>query len=304
MKNYISVTPHRNKQKLQFGKHSIDLLRLNKPIGIWLFLWPTLWALWLAARGIPPLKILVIFILGLVVMRSAGCIINDLFDRNFDRYVERTKNRPLVKGQITLWQANVLFFLLTLLAAYLAFQLNLFTLAIAAGIFLFALLYPLAKRWFPMPQLFLGATVAGAVPMAFTAILNQLPVSVIWIYLAALLWPMIYDTFYAMVDAKWDAKIGIKSTALLFGHWAGLFTAILQLCMIGLLIMIGLAFSQSLPYYFSVGCAVLLFIRQQVLIKNREPTACFKAFLESHWVGFVIFIGIFLNYFCPLQSIF
>lgn len=282
MKNYVSA--------------SIDLVRLNKPIGIWLFLWPTLWALWLAAGGIPPLKILIIFIVGVVVMRSAGCIINDLFDRSFDGHVERTKNRPLVKGQVTPQQAYFLFFLLSLLAVYLAFQLSLLTLAIAAVIFLLASFYPLTKRWIYVPQFFLGATVAGAVPMAFTAIQNQLPMSVVWVYLAALLWPVIYDTFYAMVDAKWDAKIGVKSTALLLGDWAGFFTAFLQLCMIFLFIMIGLAFSQGIPYYFSVGCTILLFIRQQILIKNREPTACFKAFLESHWVGFVIFVGIFLNY--------
>jgi 4-hydroxybenzoate polyprenyltransferase len=273
----------------------IQLIRLNKPIGIWLFLWPTLWALWLAEGGVPPFKVILVFIAGVVVMRSLGCVINDLCDRNFDGQVKRTKNRPLIIGSVTPRQAIGLFFLLSILAGYLALQLNLLALLIAVVVFLLALFYPLTKRWTYFPQFFLGACVAGAVPMAFAMIQNQLPVQAGWVYLAALLWPVAYDTLYAMADRPDDIKIGIKSTALLWGSLDRFFLAILQVSIIGLLVVIGLVFSLTLPYYLSIGGAALLFTRQQILIKGREPAACFKAFLESHWVGLAVFIGIFLS---------
>lgn len=275
----------------------IQLTRLNKPVGIWLFLWPTLWALWLAAGGIPPLRTLAIFALGVIVMRSAGCVINDIFDRNFDEHVERTKHRPLVIGQLTYLQAGLLFLSLSLIAGYLALQLNLLALKIAIATFLLALLYPLTKRWTYIPQFFLSITVTSAVPMAFAAIQNQLLTSVVWVYLTALLWPIAYDTLYAMVDRQDDAKIGIKSTALLLGCWDRFFVTILQIAILALFVKIGMTFSLRLPYYLSVGFAALLFIRQQWLIKERDPAACFKAFSESHWVGLAIFIGIYCSYF-------
>lgn len=275
----------------------LQLTRLNKPVGIWLFLWPTLWALWLAAGGTPPLRILVIFVLGVVVMRSAGCVINDMFDRNFDGYVERTKHRPLVTGQLTFWQAGLLFLLLSLIAGYLALQLNPLALKIAVLTFLLALLYPLTKRWTYIPQFFLSLTVTSAIPMAFASIQNQLSASVGLVYLTALLWPIAYDTLYAMADREDDAKIGIKSTALLLGCWDRFFVSILQVVMLALFTMMGITFSLGLAYYLCIGSVALLFIRQQLLIRKRDPMACFKAFSESHWVGLVIFIGIYCSYF-------
>lgn len=268
------------------------LMRLDKPTGIWLFLWPTLWSLWLAAGSIPPLKILLVFILGVIVMRSAGCVINDLLDQNFDRYVQRTKNRPLVTGEITSKKAMILFAVLCAIAALLALQLNYLTLEIACIVFILAIAYPLTKRWTYIPQFFLGLTVAGAVPMAFAAIQNQLPKQLWWVYTTALLWPVIYDTMYAMADRQDDAKIGVKSTALLFGQQVQLILGVFQAMLIVLLFIIGNTFSLEWPYSASVGIAALLFLRQQWLIRTLEPQICFKAFLESHWVGFTIFTGI------------
>lgn len=274
----------------------IQLMRLNKPVGIWLFLWPTLWALWLAQGGIPPLRIVVIFVLGVVAMRSLGCVINDLCDQHFDSQVERTKNRPLAAGSMTSKEAIGLFFLLSAGAGYLALQLNPLALSIAVAVFLLALFYPLTKRWTYFPQFFLGACVAGAVPMAFAMIQNQLLGNVGWVYVAALLWPVIYDTFYAMADRQDDIKIGVKSTALWLGEWDRFFLTILQVLMTGLLIIIGLVFKLGVPYYLSIGFAGLWFIRQQILIRERNPIACFRAFWESQWIGLIIFVGILCNY--------
>ena len=274
----------------------IQLMRLDKPVGIWLFLWPTLWALWLAQGGVPPLRIVVVFVLGVVTMRSLGCVINDLCDQKFDSQVERTKNRPLVAGSMRSREAIELFLLLSAGAGYLALQLNLLAFLFAVAVFLLALFYPLTKRWTYFPQFFLGACVAGAVPMAFAMIHNQLSGNVGWVYVAALLWPVIYDTFYAMADRQDDIKIGVKSTALWWGDWDRFFLTILQVLMIGLLIIIGLVFKLDVPYYLSLGFASLWFVRQQILIRERDPAACFKAFCESQWIGFIIFMGIFFNY--------
>lgn len=270
----------------------IKLMRLNKPVGIWLFLWPTLWGLWLAAGGFPAFNILLVFVLGVVVMRSAGCVFNDFCDQKFDRAVQRTKDRPLVRGEITSQKTMMLFLSLSVVAAYLAFQLNPLTLEIACVVFLLAILYPLTKRWFDAPQVFLGATVAGAVPMAFASIQNQLPNTLWWIYAAAFLWPVAYDTIYALVDRRDDVKIGVKSTAVLCGDYYQWAIGVLQFFFLGLLGIIGVTFSLQWPYYLSIGIVLICFFRQQWLIKNDNPEACFKAFLESHWVGFVVFVGI------------
>lgn len=270
----------------------IKLMRLNKPVGIWLFLWPTLWGLWLAAGGFPAFNILLVFVLGVVVMRSAGCVFNDFCDQKFDRAVQRTKDRPLVRGEITSQKTMMLFLSLSVVAAYLAFQLNPLTLEIACVVFLLAILYPLTKRWFDAPQVFLGATVAGAVPMAFASIQNQLPSALWWIYAAAFLWPVAYDTIYALVDRRDDVKIGVKSTAVLCGNYYQWAIGVLQFFFLGLLGIIGVTFSLQWPYYLSIGIVLICFFRQQWLIKNDNPEACFKAFLESHWVGFVVFVGI------------
>lgn len=273
----------------------IRLARLNRPIGIWLFLWPMLSALWLAAGGIPPFNILMIFILGLVVMRSAGCVINDFFDQSFDKSVERTKNRPLVVGELSSREAILFFLALTAIAIFLALQLNELSLEVAFFVFCISFIYPLAKRFTYLPQFFLGVAVAGAVPMAFAAVQNQLPVELWWVYAMALLWPVMYDTLYAMVDREDDAKIGVKSTALLLGKYDRFFLIALQILLIILLIFIGSAFSLRLPYYFSIAVVALLFLRQNYLIRNRKPAACFKAFLENWWVGAVVFLGIWVS---------
>jgi 4-hydroxybenzoate polyprenyltransferase len=270
----------------------IKLMRLNKPVGIWLFLWPTLWALWLAAGGVPTFNILWVFVLGVVVMRSAGCVFNDFCDQKFDRAVRRTKDRPLARGEITSQKTIMLFLSLSVVAAYLAFQLNQLTLEIACVIFFLAILYPLTKRWFHIPQVFLGITVAGAVPMAFASIQNQLPSTLWWVYAAAFLWPVAYDTIYALVDRQDDTKIGVKSTAVLFGPYYQWVIGLLQFLFLGLLGVIGRVFSLHWPYYLSICIVLLYFFRQQWLIKNDNPEACFKAFSESHWVGFMVFLGI------------
>lgn len=273
----------------------ISLARLNKPIGIWLFLWPMLSALWLAAGGVPPLNILMIFVLGVVVMRSAGCVINDFFDQSFDKSVERTKNRPLVTGELNSREAILFFLGLTSIAILLALQLNILSLEVAFFVFCLSFIYPLAKRFTYLPQFFLGAAVAGAVPMAFAAVQNQLPVELWWVYAMALLWPVMYDTLYAMVDRKDDAKIGVKSTALLFGKYDRFFVIGLQTTLLILLIFIGSAFSLRLPYYCAIAVVAFLFLRQNYLIRSRKPAACFKAFLENWWVGVVVFLGIWVS---------
>lgn len=273
----------------------IALTRLNKPIGIWLFLCPTLWALWLAAGGLPPLRILLIFIFGAVVMRSVGCVINDICDQKFDGKVERTKQRPLVTGQATRKQAFGLFTLLSMIAIYLAWQLNALTLAIATAVFLLAIVYPLTKRFSDMPQFFLGATVAGAIPMAFASVQGSVPPKALWIYAVALLWPLMYDTLYAMADRQDDKKIGIKSTALGLGDWDRVFIGTLQVVIVILLMVVGSVFSLNMPYYLALACVAVLFFKQQQLITKRDPVACFQAFLANQWVGIVVFLGIILG---------
>jgi 4-hydroxybenzoate polyprenyltransferase len=267
-------------------------MRLNKPIGIWLFLWPTMWALWLAAGGFPPFKILCIFISGVFIMRSAGCVINDIWDRKFDRYVRRTKERPLVKGELNLKQAIICFVLMSLIAVFLALQLNVLTLKIAVIVFLFTMLYPLTKRWIYFPQIILGMTVASAVPMVFASIQNKITTHAWVVFSAALIWPLIYDTIYALVDRQDDIKIGVKSTAIYMGDQFLWVIAVLQFFLIGLFIVIGINFSLHWPYYSSVVITVPMFIRQLWLIRSGIPEACFKVFLESHWVGFMILLGI------------
>lgn len=271
------------------------LLRFHKPIPIWLFLWPTLCALWLASHGFPAIKTLIIFIAGVVVMRSAGCVINDWCDQKFDRYVKRTQNRPLVTGAVSSTEALFIFVLLSVVAAFLAMQLNPLSLEIAFIIFCVTGIYPLMKRWTYFPQLVLGAAVAGAVPIAFAAVQNQLPVALWWVYAVALLWPVIYDTLYAMADRPEDAKIGVKSLALLVGEWDRVILAGLKIVFIGLLLILGMIFSLQAPYYCSVVVVTVLLFRQGYLIRNRAPDACFKAFLESHWIGLSVFLGIVLG---------
>lgn len=268
------------------------LMRLHKPIGIFLLLWPTLWALWIAARGTPDTKILFVFILGTVIMRSAGCVINDIADRNLDGHVARTRQRPLVTGSISLKGALILFGILCCMAFLLILLLNRFTQTLAIVGLLLAIIYPFSKRFTHWPQLVLGAAFGWAVPMAFAAQTNTLPAITWLLYAAAILWPLAYDTMYAMVDREDDRQIGIKSTALLFEQHDRLFIGYIQTLVILLLVMVGWREQLNLYYYLGLLCATLFACYQQYLITEPLPDRCFKAFLNNNWFGLAVFLGL------------
>lgn len=274
----------------------LHLMRLHKPIGIYLVLWPTLWALWIAAEGVPSLTVLFVFVLGVVVMRSAGCVINDFADRKIDGDVKRTKDRPLVTGLISAKQAMIYFIILCAIAFLLVLSMNMLTIYLSVGGLILAFIYPFMKRHTYLPQVFLGAAFAWAVPMAYAAETNSLP-SIVWlIYMATLIWTVAYDTMYAMVDRDDDLKIGVKSTAILFGNSDRAIIAFLQVLVILTLCII--AQQAKLGQYFYLGIVVssVLFVYQQHLIRHRDRDACFKAFLNNNWVGLVLFCAIFLDY--------
>ena len=273
------------------------LMRLDRPIGIFLLLWPTLWGLWIAAQGVPDPLILTVFILGVIIMRSAGCVINDLADQKFDAHVERTKQRPLVTGLLTSHQALVLFVRLCLLAFMLVLLLNRLTLILSLMAVFLAATYPFMKRITPFPQVYLGIAFGFSVPMGFAAVTNDIP-DIAWIiFLTNVLWTVAYDTMYAMVDREDDLKIGIKSTAILFGRFDRLIIALLQLSVIILFIYIGQYIQATISYYLAIIPAALLAIYQQYLIKDRDKVLCLKAFLNNNWFGFSLFLALLLNYF-------
>jgi 4-hydroxybenzoate polyprenyltransferase len=272
------------------------LMRLDRPIGIYLLLWPCLWALWLAAEGPPDWDLLVIFVAGTVLMRSAGCVINDFADRHIDPHVQRTKERPLATGEVSEREALTLFALLCLLAFALVLLTNRLTVALSFGALALAACYPFMKRYTHLPQLVLGAAFSFSIPMAFSAQRNALPESLWLLYLANLLWTAAYDTFYAMVDRDEDVLIGVKSTAILFGRYDRMITACLQIATLLLLVLTGFEFNLGYCYFTSIALASLLFIRQQVMIRTRDRDACFQAFLNNHYVGAIIFVGLALDY--------
>lgn len=279
-----------------------QLMRLHRPIGILLLLWPTLWALWIASNGHPNSVILGIFILGTIIMRSAGCIINDIADRNFDAHVERTSERPLATKKISVKEAIILFIILCLLAFALVLLLNPFTIMLAfAGVGL-AIIYPFLKRFTHLPQLALGFAFSWGIPMAFAAQTNTVPLIGWWLFITALLWPIIYDTMYALADKADDLKIGVKSTAILFGNYNKIILGILQIIFLISLFFIGQQLPTNIFFNFSLIITAALFIYQQYLIKNQEPQNCFKAFLNNNWVGLSIFSGIFFSYLHLLNS--
>ncbi len=276
-------------------KNYIRLARLHKPIGIFLLLWPTMWALWLAKPGVPDVSLIVIFVLGVIVMRSAGCVINDFADRHFDKHVARTKDRPLTSGKITTRSAGILFFILMLIAFGLVLFLNRFTILLAFAGALFASVYPFLKRVTHLPQVGMGVSFAWGVPMAFAA-QNNVITSADWqVFLAVAVWAVMYDTLYAMTDRADDIKIGVKSTAILFGTFDRVIVGCLQIASILLFINIGYLFHLEKIYFVSVMGAALLFGYQQWLIRDRNPAHCFKAFLNNNWVGAIIFLGIILS---------
>lgn len=271
------------------------LMRLDKPIGIYLLLWPTLWALFLAAEGFPRFDLLLIFVLGVVLMRSAGCVINDYADRKIDNLVERTQNRPITSGEISAKSALYLFATMMLLAFFLVLMTNALTvqLAIVAGAL--ATLYPFTKRWTHLPQFILGLAFAMSVPMAFAATLNDLPSGVWWVFLATILWTVIYDTMYAMADREEDLKIGVKSTAVLFAKYDRVIIGVLQICLLLVFLKISKIFNLGVFYDISIIFSAFLMIYHQKLIKNREKHACFRAFLHNNFIGLIIFLGIALS---------
>lgn len=274
----------------------LRLMRVDKPIGTLLLLWPTLWALWFAAGGVPDTKNLLIFIPGVILMRAAGCVINDFADRKVDGHVERTQNRPLPSGTVTAKEALLLFTLLCLAAFGLVLLTNPFTIKLAFVGVALATCYPFMKRYTHLPQLVLGAAFAWSIPMAFAAQTNQLPTELWALYAAVILWTVAYDTFYAMVDRDDDLKIGIKSTAILFGDMDIPITATLQILVLIALAMTGMNFDRGLWFFLSLLVAGLLFLYQQFLIRHRDRDKCFKAFLNNHYVGTVIFIGLAVDY--------
>ena len=274
----------------------LRLMRLDKPVGIWLLLWPTLWALWLADEGHPDPGVFVIFVVGVIVMRSAGCVLNDIADRNIDPYVERTRLRPIASGAVAPLEALMLFVALSLIAVGLAAMLNRPAQILAIVGAALTIVYPFIKRFISIPQFVLGAAFGWAVPMAFAAQTGTVP-QIAWLmFTTTVLWTTAYDTMYAMVDRQDDIALGLKSTAILFGDADRAVIGGLQLSVLACLVMIGLQAELGLYYYGGVLFAAGLAAWQQQLIRNRDRDGCFKAFLNNHWFGLVIFLGILLDY--------
>lgn len=275
----------------------VKLMRLHRPIGIALLLWPTLTALWIASHGMPSIKLFVVFTLGVVVMRSAGCVINDYADRNFDGHVERTKDRPLITGLVSTKEAMILFIILLLIGLILVAFTNLKTILLAPIAGLLAGLYPFTKRFIQFPQVVLGVAFAWAIPMAFSAASAPLSLNCWLLFLATIFWAIAYDTQYAMADKEEDLKIGVKSTAILFGEYDTLWIATCYFLMLSLLTIVGMLEDCGPWFYWGIFIALGIALYQQWLIRKREPLLCFKAFLNNQWIGFVIFLGTFLDMF-------
>ncbi|WP_448683545.1 4-hydroxybenzoate octaprenyltransferase [Pseudomonas nicosulfuronedens] len=269
----------------------IQLTRMDKPIGIYLLLWPTLWALWMASGGVPSVKNLVIFVLGTVLMRMAGCVINDFADRKLDGHVERTKARPLATGRITVLEAWIAFFTLLGLSFLLVLCTNAQTIWLSFGGAAVAALYPFMKRYTYYPQVVLGAAFSWGIPMAFTAASGTLPAVAWLLFFANVLWTVAYDTYYAMTDREDDLKMGMKSTAILFGDADRVINLSLQGLMLLLLILAGNKLAMHLYYYLGLAVAAGCFAWQFHSTRDREPMKCFKAFLHNHWAGLAIFLG-------------
>ena len=273
-----------------------QLLRLDRPIGTWLLLWPMLWAIWIAADGHPQRRLLAILIAGGVLMRSAGCIINDLADRNIDPHVKRTRWRPLAARAITPPEALTVFGVLVLAALLLVLQLNALTIRLAFVGAALTITYPLLKRFFPLPQLYLGLCFGWAVPMAFAATLGTVP-RIGWLMLvAAILWAGIYDTMYAMVDRDDDLRIGVRSSAILFADLDRFMIGVMQIMMLLALVLIGRTLKFGNAYSAGLMVGAGCFLWQQWLIRDRDPDACFRAFQNNHYFGFAVFAGVLLEY--------
>ncbi|MFM8331456.1 MAG: 4-hydroxybenzoate octaprenyltransferase [Candidatus Methylumidiphilus sp.] len=289
--NHASLNPWRER----LGQYW-RLMRFDKPIGILLLLWPALWALWIAGQGRPNVLVLTVIVAGVVVMRAAGCVINDYADRDFDPHVERTKLRPIAAGLVSPREALILFVGLCLFAFGLVLLLNAYTIALSFGGAFLAASYPFMKRYTHLPQAYLGIAFGWAVPMSFAAQTNAIPLVGWALFVATVLWALIYDTMYAMVDRDDDLKIGVKSTAILFGEHDRLIIGALQVVMLGILLCIGLQLGLGMPYYLGLLGGAGFFAYQQVLIFQRAKAACFKAFLNNHWFGATVFAGLAVQY--------
>lgn len=273
----------------------IQLMRLDRPIGTWLLMWPTLSALWLAQQGIPPRRVLVIFLIGVYLMRAAGCVINDYADRHIDGHVKRTRTRPLATGAITAQEALTLFGILITAAFILVCFTNLFTVLLSFAGAALAAAYPFMKRYTHLPQVVLGAAFGWSIPMAFGAVQGHVPLDAWWLFLANVVWSVIYDTQYAMVDRDDDERLGVKSTAILFGNADLAIIMLLQLLMLILLSGLGLSMALGGFYWLGVIGVAATFLYQQWLTRFRDRDACFKAFLNNHWTGVCLFGGIALS---------
>ena len=272
------------------------LTRMHKPIGSLLLLWPMYWALWIASNGQPDLLVFTVFTLGVVFMRSAGCVINDYADRQIDPHVSRTKDRPIASGQVEPVEALQLFAVLVFASFLLVLLMNALTLWLSVGALFLASLYPFMKRHTHLPQVFLGMAFGWAVPMVFAAQTNAVPPIAWLVFVATVIWAVVYDTMYAMVDREDDLKIGVKSSAILFGDLDKVLIGFFQLLFFIALIMIGQKTGMGLAYSAAVLIALLLSVYQQYLIKDREPAKCMVAFLNNNWLGLVVFVGIASDY--------
>lgn len=273
----------------------LALMRLDRPIGTWLLMWPTLWALWVASEGIPARNTLLIFVAGVYLMRAAGCVVNDYADRHFDGHVERTRNRPLATGRISEGEARALFATLLVAAFVLVWFTNGFTVWLSLVGAALAASYPFMKRYTHFPQVVLGTAFSWAIPMAFGAVLGEVP-PVAWLLFAAnVLWTVAYDTQYAMVDRDDDLKVGIKSTAVLFGRYDCLIIGLLQLATLALLIWAGVLLQLGGFYWLGLAAMAATFLHQQRLIRDRDRDRCFQAFLNNHWSGMLVFAGLALS---------
>jgi 4-hydroxybenzoate polyprenyltransferase len=273
-----------------------QLARIDRPIGSLLLLWPTLWALWLAGDGRPNLWVLLVFVSGVFLMRSAGCVINDYADRDFDGHVKRTAGRPLATGRVTSREALVLFFGLALVAFMLVLTLNPLTISMSFAGIVLAVCYPFMKRFIPIPQFVLGLAFSWSIPMAYAAQAEALPPVAWLLFLANLTWTIAYDTEYAMVDRDDDLKLGLKSSAIWFGVWDRHIIGLLQIATLLLLLAVGLLAGLGIAYYGGLLVAGLLFIQQQRMIYLREREPCFQAFLANNQVGMVLFAALALDY--------
>ncbi|MBP3364587.1 MAG: 4-hydroxybenzoate octaprenyltransferase [Pseudomonas sp.] len=274
----------------------IQLTRMDKPIGIYLLLWPTLWALWVAAKGVPSVGNLLIFVLGVVLTRAAGCVINDFADRKVDGHVKRTEQRPMASGKISSKEALVFFALLMGVSFLLMLCTNAPTIWLSFGALALAATYPFMKRYTYYPQVVLGAAFSWGIPMAFTAETGSLPAAAWLLYIANLLWTVAYDTYYAMTDREDDLKIGVKSTAILFGDADRVIILSLQGLALGCLLLAGSHFELGGWFHLGLLAAAGCFVWEFWYTRDRDPQRCFKAFLHNHWAGLAIFVGIVLNY--------